>query len=1340
MTMPNTLPGAPPSGPIPPTRRPEGEDRSLRTRLLRAAAIGLTLLLIIAVAVLCAISAVLSTSVGSTWVIRQVEQRLNGDTAGGRSLTIGRSEGTLLWGMALHDVRFSDGAGLAPNTVNTVTMTTLQGRWNPLTLLTGQVTLDALTLDGLRVRWHGTEPAASPAAEPLARTVAQTMQTVADGVQTTLATLPFPLSLPMNRGLAITELHASDAILDLAPDAEPLLIDTLTLGASLQSSQLRLQAFELAMTAGVNPVQLRGQGQIGLTTPYPLQLTLDWSMEQPLGPDSPSVLQALASAQAANPNANQDANLQIGGQLSLSGDLNTVIVSHQLSRPLDILSEGTVSTGLQSPLAAAGGLSLQHRVVSQRLPLQSRAGPLPQGQGGGSIAGGPAPTGSGVGGAELGLIVDGADISSTGSLAALHLVGTTSLGIENASGEPVAPTMSLSWNALLADSTLTVDQFNVSTPTGSLSSTGQLGWTDGLGLDLTYSLREQDASQYQALLPDGFLPGALASTGSLTWQQTPEGSNGTFAVDSLEGVLNGYPLTGGGVVALNGGDFEFSALRLNVGDNQLRASGRWSDEVALEFQLQAGTLQNLSPLLAGALQASGTLAGPRSGPSLTLTATGTDIVAGAQRIDALQLDIDGQLAAHRLTLAMRSPLGEADLQLRGGFGDDDAATGSTPAAPLRWDGSLLSGNLRTELGDWQLQDAAALQLSPTQISMAQQCWSQGASVLCLQGDWDDSAALEASATLSGYPLALFNSAAVASPATSSTSTTPATALSALRARLPAGTSFEGTATAQATVSGRLTDAPEDLALDLRVDLGTGHASFIGNTPTAGVSEDYSEGAPLPEEFHWQSAVLTASRRDNRWLLDAGVDFDQPDLAATGISVQGSARGRLTITADQQLDGQLTLAFDDLSWVQAFARQVQISQGQLSGLATLGGTVSDPRVSGNLYLRDTALSIPAMGLQISELNTTVSSTFDPAEDTAGGSDEGTLTLQGAARSGAGELLFDSEVLKPFSPERSMTLTLQGENVDLIRRPELNLAISPDVTITASSTGMDITGLLRIPLLDAQITALPASAIDVSSDTVLVGQPDEGPAIHNAAQADRGILDNVPLTAQLRVELGDDVHFRGFGLDSQLAGALDITQRATGAPLTYGELTVVEGSYETYGRTLTIEHGKLLFFGSYDNPALDIRAVRQAENVTVGVQMNGTLRNIRSQLFSTPTLPDGDIIAVLLTDRPFAEIGTQDSNALIGAITSLGINQGQSLTNQVRNQLGLDTLAITSTGDTTNSSLTLGKYLTPRLFIRYGVGLFETESTLSIDYTLSERVKLEAKSGTTQSVDIKYTVDR
>jgi translocation and assembly module TamB len=145
--------------------------------------------------------------------------------------------------------------------------------------------------------------------------------------------------------------------------------------------------------------------------------------------------------------------------------------------------------------------------------------------------------------------------------------------------------------------------------------------------------------------------------------------------------------------------------------------------------------------------------------------------------------------------------------------------------------------------------------------------------------------------------------------------------------------------------------------------------------------------------------------------------------------------------------------------------------------------------------------------------------------------------------------------------------------------------------------------------------------------------------------------------------------------------------------------------------------------------------------VGVQMNGTIRNINSSLFSVPTLADGDILSVMITGMPIAEIGTQqDGNALIGAMTSLGISQSQGIANQIQNQLGLDAFSINSSGDVNDSSLMLGKYITPRIFVRYAVGLFETENSLAIDYTVNDRVKLEATSGQTQSIDLTYTVEQ
>ena len=179
---------------------------------------------------------------------------------------------------------------------------------------------------------------------------------------------------------------------------------------------------------------------------------------------------------------------------------------------------------------------------------------------------------------------------------------------------------------------------------------------------------------------------------------------------------------------------------------------------------------------------------------------------------------------------------------------------------------------------------------------------------------------------------------------------------------------------------------------------------------------------------------------------------------------------------------------------------------------------------------------------------------------------------------------------------------------------------------------------------------------------------------------------------------------------------------------------------YRQSLDISQGKFLFFGAYDNPGIDVRATRKVDDMTVGVLMNGTLKNISSQLFSTPALADNEIISVLVTGKRFSEIGQQDSNALLAAIASLGIDRSQGLSNQVRSKLGLDVLSIDATDDINNSVLTIGKYLTPDIFIRYGVGLFDNESKVAVDYTLSERLKLQAESGEYQSVDIIYSVER
>ena len=1247
----------------PDTARPAASPRSdtrKRHPLRLALAMMLTAVLLVVLLVLFVSSALVATQTGSRWLLDKAVATLNDDS---RALSYGSADGTLLWGMTLGNLHYQQGD-------NSVQVNALELAWSPTALFARSLQVDRIVINGLELRWHASE--ASPSDEPFSDPLA--------GI----------LPLPMEVNLRSITLR--DALLEF--DGNQQQIASLQLSATLQQQTLTLT--DLALDSSL--LGLQGGFTARLAAPYSLRTDLQWQWQQAL------------------PAGFDTADMQPRGALHLSGDLNNLIISHQLHAPLQVTSDGNAVLDL-FPQGAARSQSFS---VLHQLPPQSPA-----------LAATP----------ELQLRIASAEFSTTGWIEALHVTGLASLSLIDTTGASPLPAIGLSWNTLVDAGGLELQQLGASTPSGSFSSSGTVRWSEGLALNIDYSVREDDASQFQALLPSGLEPGALSSSGSISWQSDEDSSAGSFAIDSLQAELNGYPLSGGGSLSFGDGEYRLNGVSLRSASNLLRINGHLAEEIDLSWELQAPDLQTLSSLLAGNVTARGNVTGTLEQPRVDMMAQGeglawddiridrltlegdyaqgqnnldlniADITLATQHISAVRISLSGQPDDHRGSVDVVSDLAVAHLGFSGALDSEES---------VQWSGNLREAQIRSELGQWAVREPVAVTASADALDVAPHCWRelQGAA-LCLEANRNTDQ-LTASARLSELPLSILNAPL---PAQQSTEFPPN-----LLPRLPAGTTLNGELRAEVSVAGQL-DAP---VLQFSVDASSGSITVIppeaDTLPDVEVPEE--ELASSPQRFDWPVAHVSGSLEQGNWQTTGELTFLQPDIADTGISAQGSTRSRLNLGADGVLDGVIDIGFDDLSWLEAFVPQIDSLDGSLRGQARISGTLEAPLVGGNLNLQASTLAVPALGVQITGLDLSALS--------ANGRD---FNISGTASSGEGYLRIDSDLTDIMSDSRSLSLALNGENFELLNRPELHLIITPQLEISSSDAGINVSGTLLLPVVDARPVALPESALDVSRDTVLVGQADDIEPVRNAALGDRGILDELPLTGQIRVVLGDEVRFSGFGLTAHLAGELDLTQRAAGAPLAYGELAVLEGNYSTYGRSLQIEHGKLLFFGSIDNPALDIRAVRETEDFRVGVQMNGTLRNIRSQLFSTPTLPDGDIIAVLITGRPFAEIGnSEDSNALIGAITNLGINQSQSLTNQIRNQLGLDTLAITSGGDVTNSSLTFGKYLTPKIFLRYGLGLFETESTLAVDYTLTDRVKLEAQSGTEQSIDLTYTVER
>ena len=61
-------------------------------------------------------------------------------------------------------------------------------------------------------------------------------------------------------------------------------------------------------------------------------------------------------------------------------------------------------------------------------------------------------------------------------------------------------------------------------------------------------------------------------------------------------------------------------------------------------------------------------------------------------------------------------------------------------------------------------------------------------------------------------------------------------------------------------------------------------------------------------------------------------------------------------------------------------------------------------------------------------------------------------------------------------------------------------------------------------------------------------------------------------------------------------------------------------------------------------------------------------------------------------------------------------------------------------TNETSLVLGRYLSPRLYVSYGVGLVEAINTVKMRYTIGDHWTIKTEAGTQRSADLVFTIEK
>jgi translocation and assembly module TamB len=249
--------------------------------------------------------------------------------------------------------------------------------------------------------------------------------------------------------------------------------------------------------------------------------------------------------------------------------------------------------------------------------------------------------------------------------------------------------------------------------------------------------------------------------------------------------------------------------------------------------------------------------------------------------------------------------------------------------------------------------------------------------------------------------------------------------------------------------------------------------------------------------------------------------------------------------------------------------------------------------------------------------------------------------------------------------------------------------------------------------------------LSDDVIVVGKP----------------LPSTPtlgMEINLGLGLGEKLLIRGRGINARLGGALTIKSKPGEAISAYGLMQLTRGSYTAYGRELAIERGTLRFDGPPGNPALDIRAMRRGSQVESGVMITGTMLAPRLRLISEPQVPDAEKISWLVLGQGLSGTTDQQAGVLQDAAASLLTQSAAArVQSQIAGSLGLDRLTLSRRPDNVQQRIiTLGKRISSRLYVSYQQGLQAAGAAVLLRYTLSNKITIEAETGTRSVFSLLY----
>lgn len=791
------------------------------------------------------------------------------------------------------------------------------------------------------------------------------------------------------------------------------------------------------------------------------------------------------------------------------------------------------------------------------------------------------------------------------------------------------------------------------------------------------------------------LAGDVSSEFTLEGQWGDDAASLMLAMPAITGHVESEPLTGHlSLHSANMHEWQLREFQLVVADNRLHAQGLFGDALDLRFAIDAAAISQLEPRAAGSIEASIAVQGPVDAPDLSASVRGSSLSWEGFGASSLSLALDApQLGRKPSTLRLQlseaaseqQALGTVELNIDGHRKQHVLA--ATMSGAETAEGNIhCSGQHRGD--NWQLQcDPAS---GWWRLAGEERSW-----VVTEMLDIDfNTTATE----LTVQPFCLLMA--------------PARLCLRQALRYADGTASSARAELQQLPMKWWSDllpAPYALTGDGQLNAVIDVQSLqplraVGN---AGIDAFGVTWSPQAEGHALQINSMQGRFELEHDIVSIDMQSLSPNLGTVRLaaSVRDPGQGNT-------LDGHVAIAGLQLEAANGLLQQLQFLSGRLDGEIQLGGSLAQPQLGGGLQIRDASAQQVGQPYSVEKLNTAVNFRGQAADIDAG--------FSVADGSGA----FTGTLSWLEQPQWRLQSTLQLDAVSFGFLEDSVANVSTQLRIGVVPGQVDVAGQLQVNRADIQLHALPPESVSPSDDAEIVG-------VERAESAWQ-------LIADVGVDLGEQMRFRGFGADLELEGKLDIKHSRRQLARVLGEVRVAEGHYRAYGQRLLIRKGSLLFAGPLDNPDLHLEAIRKSRNTDVvgGLRISGTLQHPVGELFSEPAMAETDVAHFVLTGKVRKRSEAFGNVSAQGTLLSLGLAGANEPAAELASKFGIDDFQISAESTEAGTETRVGGYLTPQLYVSYGALLKERSNTVTLQYQLTPRFVIEAVSGFSSALDFIY----